>query len=194
MKVHIFGTGGCGLEFIKSQFAFANHGSIPHQRGATLPLEDKFIYLYANPADILNSFARRFLLENCVANLQGDPNVLYQINKTPVTMDDYLKNGVDAFRFGQHWESFRSMPNDKMLIKYEALEKPETLQAIEDFTGLKRESAIELKERNESVIDLEAVSKIHGRWQGFYESLPDDVLYGFSRPYLHKTDTEGVWW
>lgn len=177
VKVHIFSPGGSGLEFLKSKFTFANHHLTPHQRGVTLPPEDKFIYLYGHPYDILKSFGRRFLLWHCVQNLQGDLNALGFINhdKRKITLSDYLENGVDCFRFWDHFNAFAKLGNEKLLVKYEALADAECMNRIAEFIGAEPYNDMPLNQRHDSELSEEQIRQLqnmHGGWAAIYETLP----------------------
>jgi len=85
-----------------------------HQRSVSFRnYDDKFVYIFNNPVDILKSFDRRGFLKinNAVVNLQGDVSF-----KPPMNLDSIAKSGIDFFHFEQHFSNFMNQKNRGLFI------------------------------------------------------------------------------
>jgi hypothetical protein len=79
---------------------------------------DKFVYLFNNPIDILLSFQRRKFLggREAIKNLQGD--LSYNVKD----IVEYARNNKDYFQFENHFDSFFNQANKGLFVKFEGLD------------------------------------------------------------------------
>ena len=143
MNNYLFSQGGSGTEYTLLNFDWNEGLFSRHQRIVNFKTkDDKFVYIYNNPIDILMSFHRRGFLdiENAVINLQGDVSF-----KPPMSLEQIADNGIDYFDFENHFDRFFSQKNKGLFIKFETLDKG--WDEIEKFTGLKRKTDFVWKEK-----------------------------------------------
>ena len=177
MKTHLYSPGGSGYTYLKSILDWGNAAIInnPHQRGALFQEGEKFVYIFANPYDVLLSFERRRYLHdiNAVGLMQGDVN--YFRTYGCKGLDHYLGLKKDCFRFGQHSNAYYTNPHLGLFVKYEAL--AERMDDIRDWSGLEFTQQVPFSRRssNHAVLGKEMLKELyaaHGRWYDHYRRLP----------------------
>jgi FkbM family methyltransferase len=203
---YLFGTGGSGVTYLKRKLGWTNKEPTSHQHfryinkpymgiNLDIPKGAKIVYLYTHPFNILLSFERRGFMEDigAVCNLQADHESYLKINNKNIT--GYLKNGVDCFMFGNHFQSFYEQhDNDVLFVKYESLK--DNINYISDWAGVSIDSDELLNERNCQYEKLDqntliSLSKIHGGWADHYNKLPNlftNRPYKKEYEYLKKHD------
>ena len=116
MNNYLFSQGGSGTKYTLLNFDWSEGLYLRHQRIVNFKTKnDKFVYIYNNPIDILMSFHRRGFLniEDAVINLQGDVSF-----KPPMNLDQIADNGIDYFDFENHFDRFFSQKNKGLFIKF----------------------------------------------------------------------------
>ena len=173
-NVFLFSQGGSGTEYTLINFDWSEGLYSRHQRIVNFRnKDDKFVYIFNNPVNILMSFERRGFLniKGAVNNLQGDVSF-----KPPMSLSQIADSGIDFFHFENHFERFMNQKNKGLFIKFEGLDKG--WDEIEKFTKLKRKSEFIWKQKgsslesysNETILKLNTIYK---DWILKYNSLPD---------------------
>jgi len=177
--LYVKSTGGAGTEFFKMRYRgqFADPVN-PHTKDK-LDEQDTLVYLYANPVDVLSSFARRGYLYPSVYQLQGDVKTLKSLDIPltnvngfdDLTIDDYLDNGLDLYKFKEHYEYFKAQPCSKLLVKYEGLK--DALPVFERQLGLRAYREVKLRPRHESLNSeqKERIEELYKDWIKEYNEL-----------------------
>ena len=109
MNNYLFSQGGSGTEYTLLNFDWSEGIYSRHQKMVDFTKQnDKFVYIYNNPIDILMSFHRRGFLndKNAVIYLQGDVSF-----KPPMNLEQIADNGIDYFNFENHFDRFFSQKN-----------------------------------------------------------------------------------
>jgi hypothetical protein len=184
MSAYLFGTGGSCLTFLKRKFKFINEAPESSQHFKLfdkkylgrfdIKPEDKIVYSFANPYNILLSFSRRGFFTKQFAlpdALNGDGKSFLKL-KEP-TLECYLNYGLDMFNFGNHFQCFYSLPNPVLIIKDESID----FGIIKHWADvdIKSEEGLQKRNSNYTKIDKSVLSKmqnIHGKWAAHYEKLP----------------------
>jgi hypothetical protein len=173
-KVFLFSQGGSGTEYTLLNFDWNEGLYSRHQRTVNFRnKEDKFVYIFNNPINILMSFERRgfFEIKGAVNNLQGDVSF-----KPPMKLSQIADSGLDYFHFQDHFERFMSQKNKGLFIKFEGLDVG--WNEIEKFTSLKRKTEFAWKQKGSSLETHsdETISKlknIYGDWISRYNEMPN---------------------
>lgn len=172
-NVFLFSQGGSGTGYTLKNFDWHEGIYGRHDRNPIFKNEDdKFVYLFNNPIDILLSFQRRGFLSarEAINNLQGD--LSYDIKD----IVEYARKGKDYFQFENHFDSFFNQKNKGLFIKFEGLDKG--WDEIEKFTSMSRKNAFEWlkKQSNPKILNdvqHDMLTKIYKNWIKKYNSLPD---------------------
>ncbi len=177
MNNYLFSQGGSGTEYTLLNFDWSKGIYSRHQRMVDFKKQnDKFVYIYNNPIDILMSFHRRGFLneKNAVIYLQGDVSF-----KPPMNLEQIADNGIDYFNFQNHFDRFFSQKNKGLFIKFETLDKG--WDEIEKFTGLKRKTDFVWKEKvshtdKYSKKTIDKLNLMYSSWFEKYNKL-DSIFY-----------------
>lgn len=173
-KVFLFSQGGSGTEYTLLNFDWNEGLYSRHQRTVNFRnKEDKFVYIFNNPINILMSFERRgfFEIKGAVNNLQGDVSF-----KPPMKLSQIADSGLDYFHFQDHFERFMNQKNKGLFIKFEGLDVG--WNEIEKFTNLKRKTEFAWKQKasNLETHSTETITKlnnIYGEWIKRYNEMPN---------------------
>jgi hypothetical protein len=176
MKTYLYSCGGSGYTYLKHLLNWHDptvHN--PHQRISVLGQGVKFVYVFANPYDVLLSFEKRGYLNNvnAVGLLQGDVN--YFRAHGCKGLDHYLDLETDCFMFGHHFNSYYTNAGTGLFVKYEAL--ADKLEAMREWAGVEYIQKIPFAKRTSDYANLPAEKRDklrarHGRWFDHCQRLP----------------------
>lgn len=199
MTPFLYSCGGSGYTYLKSIMDWKNppiHN--PHQRHSHFDPGDKFVYIFANPYDVLLSLERRgFLLNiNHVGMMQGEVNYFRTFGCKG--LEHYLGLGKDCLMFGHHFNSYYMNQAEGLFIKYEAL--AEHMEAIRDWGGLRYTQQVAPTQRNSCFSDIDPallaqLRTVHGNWFEHYAHLPTFFINKPTKQdytYPHLLDSAGA--
>jgi hypothetical protein len=172
-NVFLFSQGSSGTGYTLKNFDWHEGIYGRHDRNPIFKnKDDKFVYLFNNPIDILLSFQRRNFLKGreAIKNLQGD--LSYNVND----IVEYARNNKDYFLFENHFNSFFNQENKGLFIKFEGLDKG--WDEIESFTKMKRKNNFEWLKKlsNPNILNDVQYNMLHDiykDWIARYNEMPN---------------------
>lgn len=137
-KIYLFSTGGCGTrtlyKWLKERYTDINgqgnvhHGKPPKKLGSN----DKVIYLYGNPIDVVASFYRRHK-ENGLFITQHSTNL--NIKGTTGNKNKFIKEKRDAFKLEEHFDRYTSLDNI-LIINHDKIWEGDNIKKILEYLNL----------------------------------------------------------
>jgi hypothetical protein len=174
--MYLKGSGGCGIQFMRKKYNCFDIDQHPHNKNVG---EGKIVYLLGDPFDVVRSLDRRGFLHPAIKQVEGliekRDDIWGSELWTKVSLEEYLSYGMDFLDLEGHYNYYRSLPNESIFVRYEALKEPETYDILDDFIGHK--STLEkLADRNtyDDLDDqlLSQMELIYGNWRDKYYNLP----------------------
>ena len=171
-KNYLIGTGGCGMEFIQNKYHFDQH---THIRNMFIPIGVNFVYIFAHPYDVLMSFSKRNMLmgAHAICAINGD-HASSNMGGV-VDLSTYLKQDIDCFQFGHHFNNYYSLNVNGIFIKYECFESQLDVHMAK--LGIKKKADILFRKRSSNYNDLDdstlfKLEQKHGKYAEHFDSLP----------------------
>ncbi len=140
-----------------------------------IPDHANLVYLYSNPMNALISLTNRGFLNvpnaHCL-NMDGDIEGLGSRNSW--TLEEYLDNGIDYFKFQDHfatWFEYSQRRYNIMFVRYESLDR--LLPEVMEWWGFDRSNAMRLS--------------IHARKSDWTQQ-PEKIRKGLVNMFNHHND------
>lgn len=187
-KFILKGCGGCGMTYVMSKYGkniidvekYGKH-SKNYGDGVT-----PILYLYADPLDVVLSFARRGFLYPAVYQLDGNVEMLESLNiKTEgegfdsLTLKDYVSRGIDLLELQEHFDFFNKAPQKVFFIKYDVLKDEKRIRKLLGIKSTVSHNHITPRKsdiRNHSLKTIAKVGLIYGSWSERFNKLKDIII------------------